>query len=1458
MLERLVDLSIHRHFAVLSLTLAFSLYGLYAFSQLRIEAYPDVTNLQVTVITLVPGQAAEEVERQVTIPIERGLSALPKMIDLRSISVFGLSTVIATFDDDTNLFFARQLVGERLRQLDLPGNITPVLGPPITPLGEVYRFTLEGPTKTASELRTILDWNVIPKLKQAPGVAEVVSFGGFVKEYHVLVDLERLKAYSLGIDQVYDALSRSNANIGAGYLRRGQEQYVVRGLGLIKNPDEIKLATLAVSKGQPVLIRDVASVVESAMPRQGAVGLNGHMETVSGVVLMRKNENSEVVLKNIHAKVKELENGILPAGVKIVPFLDRTVFVQRTLTTVQWNLLEGALLVSGVVWLFLRAWQGSLAVAIVIPLSLLTAFVGLHWIDVPANLISLGAIDFGIIVDGAVILVENIYKRLGEDRDHSVKLPIVIAQAAKEVARPTLFALCIIIAALIPIYAFQRVEGRIFKPMAYTYAFALLGALLFSMTTVLAVCAGLLKGGLHKETEPLILKWARRLVEPLLWLALRFRFLVLGVIFGLLLLSAFLMTRLGTEFLPQLNEGDLHIFVEMPNAISLSEGQLLFADMRKRLMDYPEVIGVLSPEGRPEDGTDTMGPNQGEVFIRLHPEEKWTTGRTKARLVELMRADVEEIPGVAFHFSQPISDNVQEAISGIRGQIVVKLFGENATLLQMKAREVLSVLKDVPGASDAGIYRMGKIPQLVIDLDRLTIARHGLTVEDVERAIETAVGGRIATEVWEGEKRFGVRVLLAQVFRADPSRIGEIIVTTPEGGRVPLSTLAQIQVVEGQAQLWRQNNSRFIAIRTDIEGRDMGSFVGEAMEKVKQSVEIPEGYYLTWGGEFENQQRAMARLAIVVPLAILAILVLLYFAFGSFRDAFLILLVAPCAFVGGIVTLWLTGTVFSVSAAVGLIALLGQTVLNGVLLVSTFRQLQEDESLRDEDVIVQGVRQRLRALLMTAMLASLGLVPAALSHGMGAETQRPFALVIIGGIVTSTALTIFLIPTLFSFKMFRGERIGAPPPSALWSLLLVPLFLGTLWGGPVSAATDPPMRPQEAGGRVAPGGASLSIQDAIRVFEEGNLDLRAARSQLEISKNLVKSAGLLENPVVSYSQNQPTTGIGPDGQTFYNVVVSQSLPVTSKLRLQREVARSVASAAEGSFRGQEVTLRAEVHRAFYQLLTAQMKVAMFEENLQRLEQAVDVLRKRVTQGATARYDLNRVEVEAERSRSILNEAKAEYSSVQESLRRALGPAAPLGPIEVTGDLSVAEYKELGTLVETAMGARPDLAAAHAQAQAASVGASLARKEVVPDVTFSIGHQQSWGPQGVGVVGALSVPLPINKYGQGTIAAARFAAQAAELGQRAIEQRIPVEVSRAWQVFNAKRRERDRYVKAVKERAEQNLKTAQLAYREGALGILEIVDAYRLLQEVQVRDLDLRATVKEAAINLEEAIGGVGL
>jgi cobalt-zinc-cadmium resistance protein CzcA len=1018
MLNRLIDWALGHRTAVIVGAVLIAVVGFISFRSLPIEAFPDVTDTQVQIITLFPGHAPEEVERQVTLPVEKELNGTPHLSRMRSISIFGLSLVTLIFDEDTTDYFARAQVSERLREVELPDGVTAKLGPMYTPIGEIYRYVLTG-NQSPMDLRTLQDFVLERQFKQVSGVADVVSFGGFQKQYEVRVDPNKLKAFDLTLPQVFEALSRSNANAGGNYIQRGPEEMVIRGLGALSSADDVRNVVVASRAGTPIRIADVAQVEQGSVLRRGAVGKDTEDEVVQGIVLLRKGENPAEVLDRIHAKVDQLNHDVLPAGVSIVPYYDRSALVDTTLETVLHNLLEGAILVIVILFVFLLSLKGALVVATIIPLALLSSFIYLSTRHMSANLLSLGAVDFGIIVDGAVVILENVFRhrhlRPNEDME------VVVRDAVKEVAKPTLFSLIIIIVAYIPIFTLQRVEGRIFAPMANTVASALVGALLLSLTLVPVLCAITMRRVHHQESP--VVTWAERLFKPALAWVLRNRRKVIAGAVASLVGAIFLLRSVGSEFLPELNEGVLWVTATLPASISLEEAQKVAPQIRIRLLGFPEVKQVVSQLGRPEDGTDAKAVNNIEFLVDLQPQKLWKTAHSMDGLIERMNLSLSQIMGVQYNFSMPIKDNVEESISGIKGQIAIKLFGDDLHMLSQKAEEVRRAVAGVPGVADLAVLSAGELPQLQIKVDRAKIARQGLNVVDVEDAIETALGGKEATQLWEGQRHFPVTVRFAEAFRRDQQSVQNTFVSTPSGARIPLSELATIEVAAGRAAVNREANQRFVGIKCNVRGRDMGGFVKAAQAAVTSRVKLPDGYFLTWGGEFENQQRAMARLSVIIPMAVVLIFLLLMQAFGSLRSALLILANIPFALVGGVVALWVTRVNLSVSAAVGFIALMGQAVLNGVLLVSDINaRVHAGTPVRE--AVPAGTQARLRAVLMTALLAALGLLPAALSHAIGSETQRPLALVVIGGLASATPLTLFVLPALYTF--WGVKRSAAP------------------------------------------------------------------------------------------------------------------------------------------------------------------------------------------------------------------------------------------------------------------------------------------------------------------------------------------------------------------------------------------------------------------------------------------------
>ena len=988
--------------------------GVIAFQNLPVEAFPDVSDTQVNVIALYPGRAAEEVEKQVTIPIEIALTGIPNTVRLFTHTQYGLTFTMVTFDDKVTDASARQQILERLRSVDLPPGVQTDVPPPSTAIGEVMRFRLRGDGYTPRELRELQDWVVEKALRQVSGVADLVTMGGAIKQYEVNPDLARLRDRKLTLSQLYTALQRANANAGGGAMTQGRQQFLVRSLGSFASSADIERVVIAEVNGTPVLVRDVAQVRVGQFPPQGLVGQDGEDDIVNGIVIMRKGENPSKLLAGVRAKIAQLNERGLPKGVQIVPYYDRSWLISKTLSTVFANLTEGALLVTLVLYLFLQNLRAAAIVAAVIPLSLLATFLGLTAVGIPANLLSLGAMDFGIIVDGAVIVVENIFRRLGELNDTQMKSASqrmkAVMRATVEVGRPTLFSMVIIIAAHLPIFTLQRHEGRIFSPMAWSVTSALVGSLVLALTLVPLLCLKLLRSKIPHDDNALV-RACKRLYTPALEGALRRPRTVMALATLALAGALALGTTLGSEFLPELDEGSIWVNATLPPSVSPDEAKQSARNIRMALRSVPEINTVVSKVGRPDDGTDPKIFNGFEAFVELKPEDQWRAGMTKAKVIDAMDEACSKLPGIDVSFSQPIRDNVLESISQIDGQIVVKVKGDDLVQLSALANKVVALARATPGVMRAFIDRDGQLPQLRIDIDRDAAARYGLNVGDIQDVVETAVAGKVSSELWEGERHFSV------VVRLDPSlrtldKLPGLLVSAPSGAQIPLSALAHISQSSGAMNIARENGQRIAAVGIFIRDRDMGSVVADLQAAVARDLKLPASYEVIWSGEFENQQRAMQRLAWVVPLSILVIFLLLFDAFKSFRSALLIIANIPFAMIGGIVALAITGIPLSVSAAIGFIALFGQAVLNGVVMVTYYNQLRAG-GMGLMEAVMQGSLTRLRTVLMTALLAMLGLLPMALSHAIGAETQRPLAVVVIGGLVSATLLTLLVLPALY-------------------------------------------------------------------------------------------------------------------------------------------------------------------------------------------------------------------------------------------------------------------------------------------------------------------------------------------------------------------------------------------------------------------------------------------------------------
>jgi cobalt-zinc-cadmium resistance protein CzcA len=1044
MIKRLVDFALNNRFIVLVVAVLLFAWGIISFHNLPVEAYPDVANNYVNVITQWPGRSAEDVEQQVTIPLEIGMAGIPHMTHLRSTTLAGLSSVTMIFDDDSEDDWNREKVLERLSQVTLPAGLQPQIGTDWSPVGQIYWYTLKStnPSIDTMQLKSIEDWQLEKAFRSVPGVVDVSSFGGLTREYQIILDPEKLIDYGLTIQQVQQQIAANNVNAGGSFIEQGDQQINVQEVGLFTNVHDIEQVVLKSSNGTPIRVSDVARVVQGPKIRLGQIGKTCKPEdgtcdmtsqeirredgkivddndVVEGIVLLQKGENSDAALAGIHAKVKELNEHVLPPGVQIVPFLDRSDLLQLTTSTVLDNLTKGIILVVIILFAFLGNLRGALIVAITIPFALMFASICLDLRHIPANLLSLGALDFGMVVDGAVVMVENIVRHLSHHRQADKTVMQQIREAAHEVQRPVFYAIGIIITTYLPIFTLQSVEGRLFKPMAWTVAFALLGALIFSMIIAPVLASFLFPKGTTEWENP-VLQWITAGYRRTATWGIEHKFVPIGVAVFLLATGIFLVFggAIGSEFLPHLDEGALWVRGSLAPSAGPTESLTVTDHARVVLATFPEVTQVISQTGRPDDGTDTTGFFNTEYFVDLKPKEQWRPvfHQNKDELIAAMNRELEKTPGVVWNFSQPISDNVEEAVSGVKGELAVKLYGTDLKTLEQKGDQIVDVMSHINGVADLGLFRVIGQPNLEYTVDRAAAARYGINVADVQAAIEGAVGGTIAgapvTQVLDGEARYDVMVRYASLYRSTPEEISNILLLAPSGERVSLAQLTKVNVQDGAEEIYREGGMRYVAIKYSVRGRDLGSTVREAIDKVNKQVKLPIGYHLDWAGEYESQQRSSRRLELVLPITILIIFMILYGMFSSLKWALLILCNVAIAPVGGLLALLFSGTHFSVSSGVGFLALFGVSVQTGIIMLEYINQMRVN-GYPIKDAAVEGAVLRLRPIMMTMLVATLGLLPAALSHGIGSDAQRPFAIVIVGGLVCALVMSVFLLPTLY-------------------------------------------------------------------------------------------------------------------------------------------------------------------------------------------------------------------------------------------------------------------------------------------------------------------------------------------------------------------------------------------------------------------------------------------------------------
>ena len=1039
MIRSFVDFALNNRFVVLSIAFLLFVWGIIAFKALPVEAYPDVANTWVQVITQWPGRAAEEVEQQVTIPIEIQMNGIPHLQHVRSASLAGLSVVNLIFDDNSDNDWDRQKALERVSLVTLPPNVSAQIGPDFSPIGSIYWYTLKSsnPAYDVMELKSIQDWVISKYMKSVPDVVDDSSFGGITREYQVRIDPDKLISYGLSLAQVEQQLTNSNANAGGSFIEQGAQQINVRAVGLVTNVKDIEKTVLKTQNGTALRVKDIAVVAQGPKIRLGQIGKAIHRadgvvvddnDVVEGIVFLRKGADTATTLDGIHTMVQRLNDYILPRGVRIVPYLDRDDLVHYTTHTVLHNLAEGMILVVFILLIFLGNIRGAIIVALTIPFSLLFASICLDLRHISANLLSLGALDFGMVVDGAVVMVENIVRRLNRrDAGHSTLID-QIRFAAHEVQRPVFYAIAIIITAYLPIFTLQQVEGKLFRPMAWTVAFALLGALIFSMVVAPALATLLFSKDAKQWHNPVMEFLATHYRKGVAW-AVHERWVTVGVAAVSFLGAMFLAFSgvIGSEFLPHLDEGAIWVRGTLAPSTGPTEGARVTDEARQVLCSFPEVPQVVTQVGRPDDGTDTTGFFDTEYFVDLLPKEKWRPvfHEDKERLIAAMNRELEKIPGVIWNFSQPISDNLEEAVSGVKGALAVKIYGDDLKTLEAKGDDIVGVMRGIPGVEDLGLFRVLGQPNLDFAVDRDQASRYAINVSDVQDAIQTAVGGNALTQVLIGEQRYDLVLRYLPEYRDTKEAIEKVRLLAPSGERVSLAQLTKVRVLDGGSEIYREANSRYVAIKYSVRGRDLGSTVEEAIRKVNAAVKLPPGYTIDWAGEYENQKRSERRLLIVLPFTILLIYIILYAMFKSVKWALLILTNVAMARIGGLLALLITHTHFSVSSGVGFLALFGVSVQTGVIMVEYINQLRA-RGYAIEEAAVEGAVLRLRPILMTMLVATLGLLPAALSHGIGSDSQRPFAIVIVGGLISDLVMSIFLLPTLYAWFARSGDHLSAP------------------------------------------------------------------------------------------------------------------------------------------------------------------------------------------------------------------------------------------------------------------------------------------------------------------------------------------------------------------------------------------------------------------------------------------------
>jgi len=1418
-------------------------FGYYCWQQLSIEAYPDIADVSAQVITQVPGLAAEEMEQQITIPVERALNATPGMKVMRSKSTFGLSIVTLVFEDKRDNYWARQRVTERLGSLNLPYNAKPGLDPLTSPIGEVYRYILESDAYDLRALTDLQNWVIIPRIKQVAGVTNVTNFGGILTQFQIELQPRRLEQYKISLGDIQSAILNNNANAGGSLLNQGDMGYVVRGIGLVKTLEGLGDIVVTTVGGVPVYLKDLGELKYGSLERKGVLGFTDkqvdHSESIEGVVQLLRGENPSAVLKDIHTAIDDLNQHTLPKGVTIRPYMDRTELVDTTLHTVSHTLLEGMGLVIVVLIVFLGNWRGALLVAITIPVALLIAFILMYFTDIPANLLSLGAIDFGIIVDGAIVMMETILKKREDDPAEELQ-QLSIAEKVALVAKPVLFATIIIITAYLPLFAFERVERKLFTPMAFTVSYALVGALLAAIVLIpgLAYMVYRKPGKLHHN------KWLEKmtlLYETRIEKIMRKPRLILIPLACIFTGAVVLFITVGKDFLPTLDEGSIWLQVQLPPGISIHKSMEMSDSLRQRTIKHDEVSFMMVHAGRNDDGTDPWSASHFECFVGLKPYASWPGGKTKSMLIGELAREYATMPGYTVGFSQPMIDNVQDMISGAHSELVVKVYGEDFLQTRKLAEQVLNLLRSVPGAADLSIDQEPPLPQLQIKIDREALARYGLNIGDVTGLIEVAIGGKTISQLFQGNKVYDIICRYKEDARDTPEKIAALQLSSQSGARIPLSQVATVTTSTGESIITREMNRRHLTVKLNLRGRDLSSFLEEARSRIEKDIQYDHSQFaVVWGGQFENQQRAFARLAIVIPLTLAAMFLLLFGAFGKFRYAALIISVVPLALFGGLAALNIRGMTLNVSSAVGFIALFGVAIQNGVIMISSINDWRK-QGFNLQKAIIRGAVGRFRPVLMTATVAILGLLPASLATGIGSDVQRPLATVIVYGLLAATVITLFALPALY----YLVERKWGIKAKIVALIIALPIF-----SNHANAQADTSFRRR-----------SISHLQFLSMVSSNNLSYAAEKFNIDLATAAVEAAKVFPDPSLSVSwvdngQRRMKMGYG------VSTSVSWLLELGGKRQARKELATN------------QLGLTGLLVENFYRNLRADATIAYLQAALQQelLKATTDSYNNMslLARADSIRYKMGEIkEIDARQSRLeagiLLNEvykAEANWRSAIVNLQTLLGKSSDTTYYPEDKPFKIDRAFDLKELIHTAVLNRPDMKAAARNQDLAQSMIRLARANRVIDLGLNMGvtsngavlNQVSPTPSTNVISAGVTIPLKFSGKYKAELLSAHYASLQADTRSKQTGIQVEAEVTAAYYSFLGAKQQVRQFDSGLLQEAKTTLEGKVFAYRAGETSLLEVLNALRTYNEIKLNYSESSTAWAISLVELERAAG----